>query len=55
MNNLTNLPTTGCSEAHILTHRTGCRTIYGEALKSAEYVVSQRKEEASLVAIISCL
>jgi hypothetical protein len=40
-----------------LTHRTGgdCRTIYGEALKSAEYVVSQRKEEASLVAIISCL
>jgi hypothetical protein len=49
MNNLTNLLTTGCSESHILTYRIGnnCHTTYGEASKSAEYVVTQRKEGAS--------
>lgn len=57
MNNLTNLLATGCSEAHILTHRIGstCRTVYGEASKSAENVATQRKERPRPEAIISWL
>lgn len=49
MNNLTNLLATGCSEAHILTRLIGrnCRITCGEASKSAECVVSLRKEEVS--------